>query len=99
MESVRTPRGPRSHVVAYLGALPEAQRRGVLQASQGDRPVQEDLFEERSAWVEVDTSRLRVERLRAFGGPWLGRELLRAVGLDAFFSRAIPGGVKRSPGR
>jgi transposase len=97
MESVRTSRGPRSHVVAYLGALPEAQRRGVLQASQGDRPVQEDLFEERSAWVEVDTSRLRVERLRAFGGPWLGRELLRAVGLDAFFSRAIPGGREAIP--
>jgi transposase len=97
MESVRTPRGPRSHVVAYLGALPEAERRGVLQVAQGDRSVQEDLFEERAAWVEVDTSRLRVERLRAFGGPWLGRELLCAVGLDAFFSRAIPGGREAIP--
>ena len=97
MESVRTSRGPRSHVVAYLGALAEAERRGVLQAAHGDRGVQEDLFEERAAWVEVDTSGLRVERLRSFGGPWLGRELLRAVELDVFFSKAIPGGREAIP--
>ena len=35
MESERTARGPRSHVVAYLGTLPETERRGVAQAAQG----------------------------------------------------------------
>jgi len=97
MQSVRTARGPRSHVVAYLGALPEAERRGVADAAAGHRPVQEGLFEGRAAWVEVDTSRMRVERLREFGGPWLGRELLRQVGLDAFLSEVMPEGREEIP--
>ena len=97
MESVRTSRGPRSHVVAYLGALPEAERRGVAQAAEGGCPIQEGLFEEPAAWVEVDTSRVRVERLREFGGVWLGRELLRQTGLDAFFSETLPEGREEIP--
>jgi transposase len=40
---------------------------------------------------------MRVERLREFGGPWLGQELLRQVGLDTFFSEAIPGGREEVP--
>ena len=92
MESVRTERGPRSRVVAYLGMLPEAERRAVADAAQGKRAVQPGLFEEGAAWVEVDASRVRVERLREFGGPWLGLELLRQVGLDAFLSETLPCG-------
>ncbi len=97
MESVRTARGPRSHVVAYLGALPEAERCGVAQAAEGGGPIQEGLFEEPAAWVEVDTSRVRVERLREFGGVWLGRELLRQAGLDVFFSETLPEGREDIP--
>lgn len=97
MKSVRTARGPRSHVVAYLGALPEAERRGVAQAAEGCGSVQEGFFEERAAWVEVDTSRVRVERVREFGGPWLACELLRQVGLDAFFAQTIPLGREDIP--
>lgn len=97
MESVRTARGPRSHVVAYLGSLTQEERLGVSQAAQGKGPVPQGLFEESARWVEVDTSRVRVERLREFGGPWLGMELLRAVGLDAFFSEAIGGGREEIP--
>ena len=97
MKSVRTARGPRSHVVAYLGALPEAERRGVAQVAEGCGPVQDGLFEERAAWVEVDTSRVRVERVREFGGPWLARELLCQVGLDAFFAQTIPLGREDIP--
>ena len=97
MESVRTARGPRSHVVAYLGALPEAERHGVTEAAEGHPPVQQTLFGQCSSWVEVDTSRVRVERLRAFGGPWLGQELLRQVGLDTFFSEVIPEGREEIP--
>ncbi len=89
MESVRTERGPRSRVVAYLGMLPEAERRAVADAAQGKRAVQPGLFEDSAAWVEVDASRVRVERLREFGGPWLGLELLRQVGLDAFLSETL----------
>ena len=35
VESVRTERGPRQNVVAWLGALDQAGRLGVLQAAQG----------------------------------------------------------------
>jgi len=97
MESVRTERGPRSRVVAYLGAMPAGGRRGVAAAAHGHRPVQQGLFEEDSSWVEVDTSRVRVERLRSFGGPWLGRELLRQVGLDEFFAETLRGGREAIP--
>jgi transposase len=97
MKSVRTARGPRSHVVAYLGALPEAERRGVADAAESSGSVQEDLFEERASWVEVDTSRIRVERVREFGGPWLAYELLRQVGMDTFFAETIPVGREDIP--
>lgn len=97
MESVRTARGPRSHVVAYLGTLSEAERLEVARTVEGDAPSQEELFGERAAWAQVDTSRVRVERLREFGGPWLGLELLRQVGLDAFLSDSIPGGREDIP--
>lgn len=97
MESVRTARGPRSHVVAYLGALREAEGRGVAEAAKGRRGAQSDLFEDNASWVEVDASRVRVERLRCFGGPWLGRELLRHVGLDTFFWQTLEGGREEIP--
>ncbi len=97
MQSERTVRGPRSRVVAYLGALPEAERRGVLDAANDHAPVQQTLPEQRASCVEVDTSRVRVERLREFGGPWLGQELLRQVGLDAFLCETISGGREEIP--
>jgi len=97
MESVRTARGPRSRVVAYLGALPEAERRGVAEAAADHRPVQETLESRRANWVEVDTARMRVERLRAFGGPWVAQELLRQVRLDTFFGESIGGGREEIP--
>lgn len=97
MESVRTERGPRSHVVAYLGVLSDSERRGVADVVQGRHSAQQDLFEGEPAWVEVDTSRVRVERLRRFGGPWLGRELWRQLGLDVFFAQTFPGGREEIP--
>jgi transposase len=38
-----------------------------------------------------------VERQRAFGGPWLGQELMRQLGLERFLSDAIPGGREEIP--
>ena len=37
VESYRTDRGPRQRVVAYLGQLKDAQRRGVKQAAEGKK--------------------------------------------------------------
>lgn len=94
VESYRTARGPRQRVVAYLGQLDEAGRLGVAQAAQGDSEDRQALlFDETDPeWVEVDASRVRVERCREFGGPWLGMELLRQLDLPSFFDRSMPRG-------
>ena len=95
VESYRTERGPRQRVVAYLGQLDEKGRLGVKEAAAG-RPVarQKKLFEEEvePKWVEVDTSRVRVENRRDFGGPWLALEIVRQLGLKDFLDATIPKG-------
>lgn len=98
VESVRTKRGPRANVVAYLGALPEEERRAFeATLRKGSKVHQCDLFEETPRWMEVDTDHVRVERLRAFGGPWLGLEILRMVGLDELFAEVMPPGREDIP--
>ena len=45
VESVRTSRGPRQRVVAYVGVVDEKQRRGVKEAAEGRSTVtQGELF-------------------------------------------------------
>jgi len=106
VESVRTERGPRQNVVAWLGALDEAGRLGVQEAvrSQTDartgemvRPShsQRALFEfedepTEPRWVQVNTSAVRVENSRAFGGPWLAMHLLEQLKLDEFLNKQMP---------
>ena len=98
VKSVRTARGPRSHVVAYLGSLTQGERAGVAHAAEGDAVSgQGDLFEHAPQWVEVDASRVRVERLREFGGPWLGQQIVRWVGLDQFLSEKLAAGREAVP--
>jgi transposase len=94
MESYRSERGPRQRVVAYLGQLDERGRLGVKQAAEGNsRPRQKRLFDDvEPEWVEVDARRVRVENRRDFGGPWLGLELIRQLGLKEFFEKTIPCG-------
>jgi DDE family transposase/uncharacterized protein DUF4277 len=94
VESVRTDRGPRQRVVAYLGRLDAPHRLGVKRAADGKGiDGQGRLFEaaERE-WVEVDASRVRVEKSRAFGGPWLGLALVDRIGLKGFLDRTLPRG-------
>lgn len=98
MESHRTARGPRSRVVAYLGNLAEAERAGVADAARGGADAaQADFFAPEPTWVEVDPARVRVERLRAFGGPWLGLELMRTLKLDAFLHETLERGRETVP--
>lgn len=98
MESYRTERGPRQRVVAYLGRLDEAGRLGVKQAAEGKRDSQQTLFPEpEPRWVEVDTSAVRVENCRSFGGVWLAWELIRKLSLDTFFQKTIPRGREDVP--
>jgi transposase len=98
VESYRTARGSRQRVVAYLGDMEEAAREGVLHAARGDQTHQGQLFGEVAPeWVEVDTTRLRVERVREFGGPWLGRQVMEKLGLAAFLRSVLPEGREEIP--
>ena len=93
VESRRNSRGPRQHVVAYLGEMDSAGRVGLKMAAQGFREHQQDLFNDTAPeWVEVNIRGVRTERTRDFGSIWLGLELLRRLGLLAFFRRALPRG-------
>jgi transposase len=94
VESVRTDRGPRQRVVAYLGQMDGEGRLAVERTAQGHGDHQRRLEEPEAPpqWVTVDARRVHVERCLEFGGPWLGRELLRQLGLTEFFHRVLPPG-------
>ena len=93
VESYRTERGPRQRVVAYLGQMDPQGRLGVKHAAQGQgaRRYQRDLWEKTEPeWVEVDVKGIRVENARAFGGVWLGLELMDRLGLRGFLDEHLP---------
>jgi transposase len=60
---------------------------------------QAELFcaSEEPEWVEVDVKGVRVERTRRFGGPWLGRTLLRQLELDRFLDENLSRGREQVP--
>jgi transposase len=71
-----------------------AGRLGIHQQAAGAAAVaQRGLFRDiEPQWVEVDLKRIAIERKRAFGGPWIGQELCRQVGLLDFLERTLPAG-------
>src|SRR5436853_637726 len=90
VESYRTTRGPRQRVVAWLGVMDERGRLGVKRCAEKNTAYQTGFFTKTEPeWVEVDVKRVRVERSRKFGGPWLGRELLRRLELDRFLEQRL----------
>jgi hypothetical protein len=93
VKSVRTERGPRQEVVAYLGEMDEAGRLGMKDAAEGrGAEDQGRLFPEPDRrLVEVDVERVRVENGRAFGGAWLGMQAVDRLGLVGLLDRAGPG--------
>src|SRR5207245_157216 len=99
VESHRSSRGPRQRVVAYLGEMDAAGRLGIHQQAAGAATVaQRGLFRDVAPqWVEVDLQRIAVERKRALGGPWLGLELSRQVGLVDFLEQTLPTGREEIP--
>ncbi|NQT39822.1 MAG: IS1634 family transposase [Planctomycetes bacterium] len=104
VESYRTDRGPRQRVVAYLGQLEEAKRRGVKRAAEGKgkSPFQQLRLFDRDdkpepEWVEIDTANVRVENQLDFGGPWLALELIRKLKLDELLDRVMPPGREDIP--
>jgi transposase len=106
VEAYRTERGPRQRVIAYLGNLEEPVRRGVLLAAGGEDvvtqlplPGTEEPAAARidAAWVEVDVKRVRIERSRAFGGAWVGRQVAERLGLPAFLREEVRTGCEEIP--
>jgi len=85
-------------VVAYLGQMDEAGRLGVQQAAQGHPGHQQDCRDGVAPrWVTVDVNRIRVERCLELGGPWLGMELMRKLGLGEFLQKMLPPGQEQIP--
>ena len=98
VESRRTQRGPRQHIVSYIGQADEMVREGIKQAAQGSTDRQRKLFDDvEPEYAEVDVKRVRVERCREFGGPWLGLQMMRLLGLDELFAETIPSGREDIP--
>jgi transposase len=99
VESYRSSRGPRQRVVAYLGEMDASGRLGIHQQAAGAAAVaQRGLFRDvEPQWVEVDLQRIAVERKRAWGGPWLGLQLCRQVGLADFLEHTLPAGREQIP--
>lgn len=98
VKSVRTARGPRQQVVAYLGEMDEAGRLGIKRAVSDVAERSGELFGgEPVAWVRVNAEAMRVENGRAFGGPWLGLEVLRKLELVALLERLLPAGREEVP--
>ena len=86
-------------MVAWLGEMDEAGRLGVEGVAEGTSGYQQDLFEKKAEpeWVEVDVKGVRVENVVDFGGPWLGLELMRCLGLGQFLLEHVPRGQERIP--
>ena len=100
VESYRTERGPRQRVMAYLGDIAQAPCLGVKQvATDQVGSWQSRLFDEgpEPEWVEVDTRRLSVERVRDFGGCWLGLHISEQLGLISLLERLMPQGRENIP--
>ena len=99
VKSVRTAKGPRQQVVAYLGEMDEAGRLGVQQSAEGNGPdPQQALFDRpQPRWVEVDLSGVRVENTRSFGGPWLAMQVVKKLGLAELLEGLMPMGREDVP--
>ena len=107
VESVRTAKGSRHRVVAYLGELKKSQKNGwahlARQLSKPQRP-QPSLFDpphyddpSDDEPVLVELKGIRLQRLRDFGDVWLALGLWRLLGLDKLLARVMPEGKQEVP--
>ena len=100
VESCRTGRGPRQRVVAYLSDLDEPNRLGIADAARGasaERQTPLVSAEVTPAWVEVDPTGVRVERVRDFGAYWLALQVIEKLGLATFLETVVGQGREEIP--
>ncbi len=103
VETVRTPDGPRQRTLCYLGELNSSARARWLKTievfnEEGER-LQLKLFpsevappEDEAGVARVVLSGVRLERVREFGGCFVGLELWRRLELDQFWAALIDEG-------
>jgi transposase len=94
VESYRTARGSRQRVVAYLGALDEERDAVRSRVVHDWSTKQQDWLrpQPKPLWVQVDAARVEVRRARAFGGVWLGWQLVQRLELQEWLRRQMPRG-------
>jgi len=97
VESLRTGRGSRQRVVAYLGELVRSEQSGWAQLGRSlsgkqrpspslfDPPHYDDPSDDEP--VLVDLRGVRLERLRDFGDTWMALGLWRLLGMDSLLQR------------
>ena len=107
VQSVRTARGSRHRVVAYLGELKKSERSGWAQLGQRlngrarpepslfDPPHYDDPSDDEPVLVKLKG--IRLERLGDFGDVWLALGLWRLLGLDTLLSSLIVEGREEVP--
>ncbi len=103
VESVRTAKGSRNRIVAYLGELKKSQQNGWAQLcrrldreqrpdpSLFDPPHYDDPGDDEEP-VLVRLKGLELERIRDFGDVWLALGLWRLLGLDKLLEPLMPWG-------
>jgi transposase len=108
VESIRTAKGSRQRVVAYLGELKPSEQNGWAQLGrqlQGQRQPQPSLFDpphhddplSEEETVLVRLKDIRLERLRDFGDVWLAWGLWRLLELDTLLAGLLPRGREDVP--
>jgi transposase len=102
VESIRTAKGSRHRVVAYLGELKKSEKNGWAQLcrrlngrtrpqpSLFDPPHYDDPRDDEPVLVKLKN--IRLQRLRDFGDVWLALGLWRLLGLDRLLSHLMPSG-------
>jgi transposase len=107
VESVRTARGSRQRVVAYLGELKASERNGWAQLGRKlsgkqrprpslfDPPHYDEPTDEEPVLVKLRG--VRLERLRDFGDVWMALGLWRLLELDTLLEKRAPGGREEVP--
>lgn len=101
VESIRTARGSRQRIVAYLGELKKTERNGWAQLGEhlnGKKQPEPSLFDpphdddpDGDDLALVRVKGIRLQRLRDFGDVWLALGLWRLLGLDTLLGRLMPG--------